>query len=772
MTAPVHRPVVLDDVDACVDAIIERVGTDLRVGLPLGLGKPPELVNALFQRAKADPSLRLTLLTALSLEVPVPAPGLETAFLQPLLDRVFAGVVELDYARAVTAGELPPNVRVLEFYFRPGSRLHDPGAQRDYISTNYTFAARDLMEQGCNVAMQAVAKREGREGPGGPGGSDGVRYSLSCNPDTSIELLGLMRAAEAAGERRIAVVGVVNQQLPYMGNDAEVGPESFDLVVDHPRYSTALFSTPKQPVTTPDYAIGLHASALVRDGGTLQIGIGALGDAIVQSLALRHRDNAAYRSVLERTGVLAHHGDLVSRVGGTGPFERGLYGASEMFVDGFWHLMRAGVLTRAVYDFWALQELVTDGTYDPTRAPTLETLEALEARGVRILRTRDFDILKRHGFFADATTYDAGYVVTPGGERVVANLADPHSRQVLAQECLGTSGLVRGIVLHGGFFLGPRDFYQGLRDMTPEERDTICMTGVDKVNQLDADPALYTAQRHDARFVNTGMLATLGGAVASDGLEDGRVVSGVGGQFNFVTMAHQLSTGRSILMVRAARQAADGSATSNIVSAYGHTTIPRHLRDILITEYGIADLRAQTDSEVAKRTLAVADSRFQQQLLDEAMDSGRIERSYEIPEAHRHNTPEELDRRLSPARDLLPPFPFGTDMTPLEQTLATALQEVKSRSARLSRVELVLTAIRSTASRAGRTPSVHSALDAVKALASGAEGAPASQRVLRLLTAGEQVPEHVTPYLERLQLVHPTSVEDAVARALLIDELT
>ncbi|MCW2868561.1 MAG: hypothetical protein JWR20_2749, partial [Marmoricola sp.] len=37
MTAPAHRPVVLDEVEACVDHIIERVGTDLRVGLPLGL---------------------------------------------------------------------------------------------------------------------------------------------------------------------------------------------------------------------------------------------------------------------------------------------------------------------------------------------------------------------------------------------------------------------------------------------------------------------------------------------------------------------------------------------------------------------------------------------------------------------------------------------------------------------------------------------------------------------------------------------------------------
>ena len=36
--------------------------------------------------------------------------------------------------------------------------------------------------------------------------------------------------------------------------------------------------------------------------------------------------------------------------------------------------------------------------------------------------------------------------------------------------------------------------------------------------------------------------------------------------------------------------------TSNVVSNYGHITIPRHLRDIVITEYGIAELRSKTDS--------------------------------------------------------------------------------------------------------------------------------------------------------------------------------
>ncbi len=97
----------------------------------------------------------------------------------------------------------------------------------------------------------------------------------------------------------------------------------------------------------------------------------------------------------------------------------------------------------------------------------------------------------------------------------------------------------------------------------------------------------------------------------SDGLADGRVVSGVGGQYNFVSMAHALPDARSILCVRTTRTSG-GKTTSNIVWNYAHTTIPRHLRDIVITEYGIADLRGRTDHEVIAALLNVADSRFQE----------------------------------------------------------------------------------------------------------------------------------------------------------------
>ena len=103
--------------------------------------------------------------------------------------------------------------------------------------------------------------------------------------------------------------------------------------------------------------------------------------------------------------------------------------------------------------------------------------------------------------------------------------------------------------------------------------------------------ATRTAKRRarvDARFVNNAMMATLMGAAISDGLENGQVVSGVGGQYNFVAQAFALQGARSILTLEATRQA--GAKThSNIRWSYGHETIPRHLRDVFVTEYGVAD---------------------------------------------------------------------------------------------------------------------------------------------------------------------------------------
>jgi hypothetical protein len=177
------------------------------------------------------------------------------------------------------------------------------------------------------------------------------------------------------------------------------------------------------------------------------------------------------------------------------------------------------------------------------------------------------------------------------------------------------------------------------------------------------------------------MMVTLFGAAVSDALESGQVVSGVGGQYNFVAMAHALPDARSILCVRATRTR-HGRTSSNLLWSYGQTTIPRHLRDIVVTEYGIADLRGRTDEETIAALLNVADSRFQDSLLSRARAAGKIRADYRIPDAFRNNLPHRLAHALRGHRGqgYFSEYPFGTDLTAEEIDLARALKFLEGRA--------------------------------------------------------------------------------------------
>src|ERR1700704_4011973 len=518
-------PKKFTDPEAIAEDIIRDVGTNLVVGLPLGLGKANHVVNALYARAAADRAISLTFFSALTLEKPRPSNLLERRFITPVIDRLFGGYPDLAYADALHAGALPPNVKVIEFFFLAGRWLHVPFAQQHYISANYTHASCYLLTRGLNVVTQLVAKRV----------VDGAtRYSLSCNTDTTLDIL----RARGEGRASFRLIGQVNSELPFMPGPGDLPADAFSAVLDSPDTDFPLFAPPAEPISDTKYAIGLHAAGLVRDGGSLQIGIGQVGDALAQGLIVRHRDNAQFHAIMKRLAPgTAQLAELE-----TGPFEQGLYGLSEMLFEAFVGLMDAGILRREV----------------------------------------------------------------------------------------------DGVALHGAFFLGPKSFYRSLREMPREQLARIQMMPVSFTNQLYGDEEIKRRARVDARFVNNAMMATLMGAVISDGLEDGQVVSGVGGQYNFVAQAFALHGARSILTLDATRKA--GAKTqSNIRWSYGHTPIPRHLRDIIVTEYGVADLRGKSDADVIAAMLQVTDSRFQGELMRQAKAAGKLPKSFEMPAAQRAN---------------------------------------------------------------------------------------------------------------------------------------
>ena len=660
-------------IEAAVDQILDRIPGTIVLGAPLGIGKPNPLINALYSRIKANPARRLRIITALSLEKPVGKSDLERHFLEPLVERVFGDYPDLEYVKDSRGAGLPPNIEVHEIFMKTGDYINNGAAQRHYISSNYTHIARDMVLQGMNVIAQAVAAR---------GDGDELRLSLSSNPDVIFE--GKEKFAEMG--LPLLMVGVVNRRMPFMPNSAEVTTDFFDIVVTDPVATHELFGPPNGKVGVADYAIGLHAASLVADGGTLQIGIGSLGDAIAQALIVRDRHGDEFRRILESIcpdGVAGRE---------LGRFDQGLYGCSEMFVNGFLKLIEAGIVRREVFGDAALQRVLNQG--GGVAAVTPDLLRALlQARRIRRrLDEDDLAFLQRFGILKSEVRIDGDSLVC-GDARAANDLRDEAAFEVVAARMLGTR-LAHGIFMTGGFFLGPNDFYERLRTMPPQELAKIDMTRIDFINQLYGNEDLKRAQRVKARFMNTTMIVTLLGAAASDALESGQVVSGVGGQYNFVAMSHALPDARLIMMLRATHDNKDG-LKSSIVWNYGHVTIPRHLRDVVITEYGVAELRGQPDSEVIRRLLAIADSRFQDELVKQAKAHGKLAADYQIPERYRNNFPHKLAERLHPWAEagLLPDFPFGTDLTDDELHIVRALKKLKHATQHPA--ELVTMAVKS-----------------------------------------------------------------------------
>ena len=142
-----NAPARFDSAERLADAIMARVGKSIVLALPLGLGKANHVANVLFARAVADPSIKLRIFTALTLEKPHPSSDLERRFIDPIAERSFGGYPDLAYALAQRRG-WPANIEVDEFFFQAGSRLGVSDAQQSYISANYTHALACVLQRG------------------------------------------------------------------------------------------------------------------------------------------------------------------------------------------------------------------------------------------------------------------------------------------------------------------------------------------------------------------------------------------------------------------------------------------------------------------------------------------------------------------------------------------------------------------------------------------------------------------------------------------------
>jgi acyl-CoA hydrolase len=562
------EPAKFTDVEALVTEIVKRRGTRLKVALPLGLGKPTHIANELVRQAESGDIEDLTIFTALTLVRPTSSNMLQQRLMEPIVDRLYRDYPDLRYAKLRAKGELPENVTVHEFYFQPGAMLGNDVAQQNYLSINYTEAFRIARVFEIDVLAQLVAPSENG-------------YDLGGNTDISLELIPELHARDDEP----LVVGQVNHRLPAMGREALLSADSFDLILDDEKYEHELFCKPSMPPSDAEFATGLRVASLLKDHGTIQLGIGNLGDTAAWATILRDQNAEKFKELVHALHFRSEEKNLVNDIGGLEGFDEGLYASSEMLTEGLLEMYKAGVIRRTVED---------------------------------------------------------------------------------------------GISMHAAFFLGSPSFYDTLRDLDDEHRSQIAMTSVRWTNLLYGNEETKRKHRTNGRFINEGMMVTLLGGVVSDQLSDGGVVSGVGGQFEFVTMANALPDARSIIMIPSFRESR-GQTTSNIVWNYGHTTIPRHLRDIVVTEYGVADLRDKTDAEVIAALIEIADGRFQEDLMAVAKDFGKLPEDYELPAYAQNNTPEAISEALAPFRESgdIPRCPFGSALSDLELDLVEALQYLR-----------------------------------------------------------------------------------------------
>jgi hypothetical protein len=194
-------------------------------------------------------------------------------------------------------------------------------------------------------------------------------------------------------------------------------------------------------------------------------------------------------------------------------------------------------------------------------------------------------------------------------------------------------------------------------------------------------------------------------------------------------MAHALPDGRLIMMIRSTRNSC-GKVKSNIVYSYGHTSIPKHLRDIIVTEYGIADVRGKPDSKIIEEILKITDSRFQDDLIKEAKLHGKLAPDFELAAEYKQNTPQRLESLLKPfqADGHFVPFPFGTDFTTEEIAIGGSLKALAAK----------------------KKPAI------IKGL---------------LAEMFRPVPPHAAPFLKRMQLDRPKTGKEKIMRKVVLSAM-
>jgi butyryl-CoA:acetate CoA-transferase len=112
-----------------------------------------------------------------------------------------------------------------------------------------------------------------------------------------------------------------------------------------------------------------------------------------------------------------------------------------------------------------------------------------------------------------------------------------------------------------------------------------------------------------------------------------RQISGTGGQLDFIMGAYKSEGGKGLICINSTYKKKDGSIGSRIVptlSAGTIVTCPRSVVHYVVTEFGVAQMKAKSTWQRAEALIAIAHPDFREQLIQDAQALGVWRRSNKV----------------------------------------------------------------------------------------------------------------------------------------------
>jgi acyl-CoA hydrolase len=174
-------------------------------------------------------------------------------------------------------------------------------------------------------------------------------------------------------------------------------------------------------------------------------------------------------------------------------------------------------------------------------------------------------------------------------------------------------GAIKGVrAIEAGVALGDRSFYQRLN-----EDETFYFRPARETHDIRRIACI-----HGFCAINSAVSVDLSGEVNAD-WNAGRIVAGAGGLPAFAAGARLASGGKSIIALPATAAGGKVSRITAQPEAGQLTTLARHEADFVITEFGVADLRARSIHGRARALIDIAAPQFRDRLDENWNEIGR-----------------------------------------------------------------------------------------------------------------------------------------------------